>query len=46
MKTCSDQVAKLTKEFAMFKNVVEAAQSEIDATRQVVIELTNKLKHL
>ena len=46
MKTCSTQVAKLTKEFDKFKKVVEAAQSEVDATRLIVVELTNKLKDL
>ncbi len=44
MKTCSTQVAKLTKEFNEFKKVVVAAQSEVDATRLIVIDLTNKLK--
>ena len=46
MKTCSTEVAKLTKEFNEFKKVVEATQSEVDATRLVLIELTNKLKDL
>lgn len=46
MKTCSTQVAKLTREFDEFKKVVEAAQSEVDATCLIVIELTNRLKDI
>lgn len=46
MKTCSTQVTRLAKEFDEFKEVVEAAKSEVDATRLIVIELTNKLKDL
>ena len=46
VKTCNTQVAKLTKEFDEFKKVVEATQSEVDATRLIVIELTNKLKDI
>ena len=46
VKTCNTQIAKLTKEFDEFKKVVEATQSEVDATRLIVIELTNKLKDI
>ena len=46
MKTCSTQVAKLTREFDEFKKVVEAVQSEVDATCLIVIELTNRLKDI
>ena len=46
MKTCTTQVTKLTKEFDEFKKVVEAAKLEVDATRLIVIELTNTLKDL
>ena len=42
MKTCSTQVTKLTKDFDEFK-VVDAAKSEVDASRLIVI---NKLKYL
>lgn len=43
MKDCTSQVERLTKEFKM---VVEVTQLEVDATRLIVIELTNKLKDL
>ena len=46
MKQFSYQVERLAKEFGEFKKVVETAQMECDATRQIVIELTNTLKEL
>ena len=46
MKDCTSQVERLTKEIYEFKRVVEVTQLEVDATRLIVIELTNKLKGL
>ena len=46
MKDCTSQVERLTKEIYDFKRVVEVTQLEVDATRLIVIELTNKLKGL
>ena len=46
MKDCASQVERLTKEIYEFKKVVEVTQLEVDATRLIVIELTNKLKGL
>ena len=46
MKQFANQVERLAEEFGEFKKIVEAAQMEYDATRHIVIELNNKLKHL
>ena len=43
---CVCKVKRLTKKFYEFKRVVEETQLEVDATRLIVIELTNKLKDL